>query len=148
MKKRYWIAGAILSLCFLVMYERYEYTQAVISDGRRLKMNITISILSDGIAKQIDMDNTHTVTVQDLIAWVKKNSYEDVVSLDNAEEQILDVWGTPLVMRFREPAHYTFISYGPNRRDDEGDNDDIVRIFDYSSGAKEEIKSELELVGP
>lgn len=148
MKKRYWIAGAILSLCFLVMYERYEYTQAVISDGRRLKMNITISILSDGIAKQIDMDNTHTVTVQDLIAWVKKNSYEDVVSLDNAEEQILDVWGTPLVMRFREPAHYTFISYGPNRRDDEGDNDDIVRIFDYSGGAKEEIKSELELVGP
>ncbi|HML75275.1 MAG TPA: hypothetical protein PKB02_12365 [Anaerohalosphaeraceae bacterium] len=148
MKKRYWIAGAILSLCFLVMYERYEYTQAVISDGRRLKTNITISILSDGIAKQIDMDNTHTVTVQDLIAWVKKNSYEDVVSLDNAEEQILDAWGTPLVLRFREPAHYTFISYGPNRRDDEGVSDDIVRIFDYSSGAKEEIKSELELVGP
>lgn len=148
MKKRYWIAGSVLFLCFLVLYDRYEYTQAVIGNGRRIKTNLTMGILSDGIDKQIDIDEKHTVTVQDLIAWVKKNSYEDVVSLDNTEGQILDAWGMPIVLRFREPAHYTFISHGPNRRDDEGVNDDIVWIFDYSGGTKEEIKSELELVGP
>ncbi|MBN2512917.1 MAG: hypothetical protein JXB18_08275, partial [Sedimentisphaerales bacterium] len=84
----------------------------------------------------------------DLIAWVKSNSYQDIIFLDDTGQQILDGWGTPIVLRLREPAHYTFVSYGPNRRDDEGVNDDIVRIFDYNSGAKEEIKSEFEAIGP
>lgn len=135
-------------MCLVVMYDRYEYTRAVINNGRRLKTNLTMGVLSEGIAKQIDMDNTRTVTVQDLIAWVKSNPYQDSIPLNDSGQQILDAWGTPIVLRFRDPAHYTFVSYGPNRRDDEGVNDDIVRIFDYSSGAKEEIKSEFEPVGP
>ncbi len=148
MKKRYWIAGGVLFLCLVVLYERYEYTQAVISDGRRIKTNLTIGILSDGISKQIEINDKRTVTVQDLIAWVKNNSYQDIIPLDDTGQQILDAWDTPIVLRFREPAHYTFISHGPNLRDDAGVNDDIVRVFDYSSGTKEEIKSEFKPVGP
>jgi len=148
MKKRYWIAGGVLFLCLVVLYDRYEYTRAVISDGRRIKTNLTIGILSEGIDKQIDIDNKRVVTVQDLIVWVKSNSYQDSIPLDDTGQQILDAWGTPIVLRFREPAHFTFVSYGPNRRDDEGVNDDIVRIFDYSSGTKEEIESEFKAVGP
>ena len=40
-----------------------------------------------------------------------------------------DVWGTPIQLSVRSPNDYIFISFGPNRRDDNGQGDDITYSF-------------------
>jgi hypothetical protein len=44
--------------------------------------------------------------------------------------EIIDYWATPVDLVTKMPEEYTFISFGPNRKNENGKGDDIIYTFD------------------
>ena len=60
---------------------------------------------------------------------------------------IIDYWGTPVSLIIKTPEEYTFISAGPNRRNENGKGDDIICTFNpFDPTEKPEIIVEEKII--
>ncbi len=81
--------------------------------------------------------NLQSVTNSQIIEWLIYNKDTDLVKIDDNGHNILDAWDMPIQIYYEEPMTYKLVSYGPNRKNDNGEGDDIVEIYDLS---EDEIK--------
>ena len=81
-------------------------------------------------------DETPPETLSDLIKWFNNhdNSCLKIAesrgfTIDKEKFLIYDCWNMPIKLLVKRPNEYTFLSFGPNRKDDGGYEDDIIYTF-------------------
>jgi hypothetical protein len=72
----------------------------------------------------------HPVGNEQMADWLDSHGIYYAIDENN---NFLDEWDMPISIHYEESAIYKFVSLGPNRQDNHGKGDDIVRVFDLSS---------------
>lgn len=135
------ITGCILlAISLLIGYmicDIYREHGVKLQLNKKIKTEATFVLIAEGILEISRVDAEHPVSKDRIIDWVIANGYDDPIAIRN-NEQIIDAWDMPILIRQENKAIYKLISCGPNQQDDQGEGDDVTRSYDLSG---DEVKS-------
>jgi len=145
-KKKKIIIFAVSGIGFLLVALQIEYMLRCNQTRKKLAGNIRttaqIGFLVEGFCRVSNIEYDRPITTERIISWIDDHDYEDVFTVNQDLKQILDAWDTPIVITYEGTDIYKFVSFGANRKDDHGQGDDIVRIFDVSGDQAELVEKQ------
>jgi len=134
----------VLSITFLVVIASGLYLYTVYFPRPRepgipkhVWTHATMRQLALGISMLVDDGHAHPVDIEEISNIL---AYDGGINYSNEGKAFIDVWGMPILIKYEQPATYRFISYGPNKEDDNGIGDDLMKAYDVSGGKIKEIK--------
>ncbi len=74
----------------------------------------------------------HPVAISDVLEMYRKDNRSISYKITEDGVAIKDAWDMPIIIEFQEPSIYKIISYGPNKKDDKGQGDDMYAVYDLS----------------
>jgi hypothetical protein len=74
----------------------------------------------------------HPISIKDVVEMYQKDGANINYQITEDGLSVKDEWGMPIIIEFTEPSIYKFTSYGANRKDDNGEGDDIYAVYDLS----------------
>ncbi|HML75903.1 MAG TPA: hypothetical protein PKB02_15540 [Anaerohalosphaeraceae bacterium] len=119
---------AIVLMVFVIMGFRFFFIR-----GPRSLESITasqlLSLVNDMHIVLVRSGKQHPITINDVIEMYRQNGRQVNNELTEDGQSVIDAWGTPIVIEFKEPSIYKFMSYGANKKDDKGKGDDILVVY-------------------
>lgn len=114
----------------------FKYAAHVSDPGDSYPITKTLHIISN-IQNTMDLMLTiegykNPVELKTIKEYARKTN-DRVMERYIHNNQICDAWKNPILLFLEEPLKYKFISCGPNKRFDNGKEDDIVVIIDWDT---------------
>lgn len=132
------VATVLLVFLFLILYlsplnlERWSKMNTV---GQKMAYTISsMRKIAFVILTMIDTEEyQHPIENQRIVSFAATILKDDSELKYSEQKRVFyDAWNTPILISYEKPAIYKFVSIGPNKQNDYGKGDDIVRVFDLS----------------
>lgn len=130
----------IVFACLICVVGHILYTflmrdRLIAEAGRAHREASTINrlqALAHGIQRIVRYKNERPPkNIESLSEYLRSHmDYRDFGWFEPNTGVIIDSWGTPVSLVVKTPEEYTFISAGSNRKNENGNGDDLVYTFD------------------